>query len=70
MLSREVKERLTRIGPDIPAGKLLRRYWHPACLASELTDETPKKRIRIMDEELVVFRLPAWEGDSQVRYGC
>ena len=70
MLNQEVNEMLTRIGPDTPAGRLLRRYWQPICLVSELTEEKPKKRIRIMDEELVVFRLPVGEDDRQVRYGC
>ncbi len=70
MLTREVNEMLTRIGPGTPAGGILRRYWQPVCLVSELTEETPKKRVRIMDEELVVFRLPLKEGVQQVRYGC
>lgn len=70
MLNREVNEMLTRIGPDTPAGRLLRRYWHPICLVSELTKENPKKRVQIMGEELVVFRLPAENGEKAVQYGC
>ena len=27
MLSRQDNERVTRVGPDTPAGNLLRRYW-------------------------------------------
>jgi len=34
----------------------LRRYWHPVALASELTDEKPRMRVRVMDEDLVLFR--------------
>ena len=29
MLSKELNERLTRVGPGTPMGELLRRYWHP-----------------------------------------
>ena len=67
MLNQEVNEMLTRIGPDTPAGRLLRRYWQPICLVSELTKENPKKRVQIMGEELVVFRLPAENGEKAVQ---
>lgn len=30
MMSPEQNELLTRVGPDRPAGKLLRQYWQPA----------------------------------------
>ncbi|NIO06642.1 MAG: Rieske 2Fe-2S domain-containing protein [Deltaproteobacteria bacterium] len=69
MLTQEVNELLTRVGPGTPAGTLLRRYWQPVCLASELTEANPKKRVTIMGEDLVVFRLPGEQGSS-VRYGC
>jgi phthalate 4,5-dioxygenase oxygenase subunit len=57
MLRHEDNERLVRVGPDQPAGKLFRRYWHPALLSSELAkkDGTPVK-IRILCEDLVAFR--------------
>ena len=64
MLSRDRNERLTRVGPDQPAGKLLRRYWQPLCAVADLTEEKPKKRVTIMHEALVVFREP--DGS----YGC
>ena len=70
MLTREVNELLTRVGPETPAGALLRRYWQPVCLASELTEDSPKKRVKIMDEELVVFRLPSAQGNQGGQYGC
>ena len=70
MLTREANELLTRVGPGTPAGTLLRRYWQPVCLSSELTKEEPKKRARIMGEELMVFRLPAEQGRSKIQYGC
>ncbi len=70
MLTREANEMLTRVGPGTPAGRILRRYWHPICLVSELTKENPKKRVQIMGEELVIFRLPAENGEKAVQYGC
>jgi 5,5'-dehydrodivanillate O-demethylase len=63
MLSREENEFLTRVGPGTPAGELLRRYWHPVAVAGELTEEKPIKAVKILDEELVVFR------DKTGRYG-
>ena len=33
---------LTRVGPGTPCGELMRRYWQPVCLASELKD-APKR---------------------------
>src|SRR4029453_14376865 len=56
MLSQEENELLTRVGPETPAGKLLRRYWHVVSAASELSDEKTKKRVRILGEDLVLFR--------------
>jgi 5,5'-dehydrodivanillate O-demethylase len=62
-------ELLTQIGPGTPAGALMRRYWHPVSVAGELTEEQPTKRVRILGEDLVVFRLPLAPGETQVRYG-
>jgi len=56
MLTREENEMLTRVGPGTPAGELLRRYWHPVAVAAELTDENPTKFVRILGEDLVLFR--------------
>jgi 5,5'-dehydrodivanillate O-demethylase len=44
------------VGPGTPCGEFLRRYWHPVAAASELTDERPKMQLRIMGEDLVLFR--------------
>ena len=44
MLTHEANELLTRVGPGTPAGKLLRRYWQPVGLASELIKEKPKHK--------------------------
>jgi len=55
MLSRKENERFTRVGPGTPAGEFLRRYWQPVCVAAELK-ENPIKRIRILGEDLVLYR--------------
>ena len=56
MLSKQENELLTRVGQGTPAGEMLRRYWHPIAVAQELTADTPTKPIRIMGENLVLFR--------------
>jgi phthalate 4,5-dioxygenase len=63
MLSAQQNERITRVGPGTPAGALLRRYWQPAALADELAGNRPIKPIRLLGEDLVIFR------DQQGRYG-
>ncbi|HLY64736.1 MAG TPA: Rieske 2Fe-2S domain-containing protein, partial [Chloroflexota bacterium] len=39
-----------------PAGELLRRYWMPIAMVQELTDEQPTKFVRLLGEDLVLFR--------------
>ena len=57
MLSREDNEILTRVGPGTPMGDLLRRYWIPACLSSEIVEpDGPPARVRLLGEDLVAFR--------------
>ncbi|HWO42386.1 MAG TPA: Rieske 2Fe-2S domain-containing protein [Candidatus Eisenbacteria bacterium] len=56
MLTPEENEMLTRVGPGTPAGELLRRYWHPVAIASELPQDNPVKFVRILGEDLVLFR--------------
>lgn len=63
MLTREENETLTRVGRGTPAGDLLRRYWMPIACAGELTEEKPIKAVRLLGENLVVFR------DRSERYG-
>ncbi len=66
MLTEEQNQFLTKVGPGTPGGEMLRRYWHPVAVAKELSGKTPKKRIRILGEDLVLFRLAAGE---EARYG-
>jgi 5,5'-dehydrodivanillate O-demethylase len=56
MLSKEDNRLFTEVGPGTPCGDLLRRYWMPVCPAIELTAEKPKKRVRMLGEDLVAFR--------------
>jgi len=61
MLTAEENESLTRVGPNTPAGELLRRYWHPIAIAADLSPEEPTKFVRILGEDLVLFVTPNGE---------
>ena len=63
MLTREENELLTQVSRGTPCGELLRRYWHPVAVAGELTEEKPIKAVKILNEELVVYR------DKAGKYG-
>ena len=57
MLSREDNELLCRIGPGTPMGNLMRQYWVPAALSSELPEaDGPPLRVRLLGEDLIGFR--------------
>ena len=56
MLTHEENLLLTQVGRGTPCGELLRRYWHPVAAAGEFTDEKPIRRVKILSEELVVYR--------------
>src|SRR5437773_10381488 len=47
---------MTRIGPGTPAGKLLRNYWQPVALTEELQGPRPLKAVRLLGEDLVLFK--------------
>jgi nitrite reductase/ring-hydroxylating ferredoxin subunit len=57
MLSREDNELLCRIGPGTPMGNLMRQYWVPAALSSELPEpDGPPLRVKLLGEDLIGFR--------------
>jgi phthalate 4,5-dioxygenase oxygenase subunit len=56
MLTREQNDLLTRTGPGTPAGDLLRRYWQPVALSEELPPGGAPLPVRILGEDLVLFR--------------
>ena len=56
MLTHEENVLLTQVSRGTSCGELLRRYWHPVAAAAELTDEKPVRAVKILNEELVVYR--------------
>jgi phthalate 4,5-dioxygenase len=56
MISAEENKLLTQTGPKTPAGELLRRYWQPVALSQDLPPGGPPQTVRIMGEDLVLFR--------------
>jgi phenylpropionate dioxygenase-like ring-hydroxylating dioxygenase large terminal subunit len=63
MLSAEQNDLITRVGPGTPAGALMRHYWQPAALVDELSGNRPIKPVRLLGEDLVIFK------DAEGRYG-
>src|SRR5204862_6642045 len=55
MLTQEINDRLSRVGPGTPMGNLLRRYWHVVAATVEL-DEDPVRPVRLLGENLTLFR--------------
>jgi phenylpropionate dioxygenase-like ring-hydroxylating dioxygenase large terminal subunit len=53
----EQNEVLTRVGPGTLMGNLMREYWIPAMLASELPQpDCDPVRVKLLGEELIAFR--------------
>src|ERR1700691_986567 len=64
MTTREQNDFLTLTGPGTPMGALMRRYWIPALLSSEIPEpDCPPVRVKLLGERLIAFR------DSQDRVG-
>jgi len=49
-------ELLTRVGRGTPTGDLMREYWIPTCLSSELKSDAPPIRLMLLGEKLIAFR--------------
>jgi 5,5'-dehydrodivanillate O-demethylase len=56
MLTPEQNARLTQVGGGTPGGELLRRYWQVLGPTKELVHDVERKRVRILGEDLIVFR--------------
>src|SRR5438034_9498051 len=56
VLTEEENELLTRTGPGTPCGELMRRYWQPVALAEELPVGGAPLPVRLLGEDLVLFR--------------
>ena len=64
MLSTEENKILTQVGPGTPVGDVMRRYWMPALLSTDIPQaDCPPVRLKLLGEELVAFR------DTQGRIG-
>src|SRR5471032_224539 len=56
MLTTAANDMLTRVGPGTPMGNLMREYWIPACLSSELKADGEPMRLMLLGEQLIAFR--------------
>jgi len=56
MLTKEENDLLTQTGSGTPMGNLIRRFWQPAALSEELPPGAPPLSLRLLDEDLVLFR--------------
>jgi phenylpropionate dioxygenase-like ring-hydroxylating dioxygenase large terminal subunit len=56
MLSAQENEALTRVGPGTDLGELFRLFWIPFYPAAELHPDGQPKRVKLLGEDLVVFR--------------
>jgi 5,5'-dehydrodivanillate O-demethylase oxygenase subunit len=54
--TKEDNERLTGVEAGTPGGELLRRYWHPVAVVTELSDAQPTKLVQLLGENLVLFK--------------
>ena len=57
MLSREENDQLCRVGPGTLMGNLMREYWIPAAVSSELAaPDSDPLRVMLLGEQLIAFR--------------
>jgi phthalate 4,5-dioxygenase len=57
MLTVEENERLCKVGPDTPMGKVLRRYWTPAFQLGDVPEpDCPPIQVTVLGESFVAFR--------------
>ncbi len=74
MISAEENRLLTQSAPGTPGGRLLRSYWQPAALTEEVDRaeaETGRSLVpvRLLNEELVLYRRPASNPEEAPQYG-
>ena len=56
-MNRKDSQDLTRVGPGTPMGNLMRQYWVPAMLSSELAGpDSDPVRVLLLGENLIAFR--------------
>jgi phthalate 4,5-dioxygenase len=56
MLTQQDNRLITQTGPGTPGGALMRCYWHPVALSDELAPGSAPIPLKILGEELVLFR--------------
>ena len=60
-MNKEMSETLTRVGPGTRMGKLLRRYWVPALMSSEIAEpDSPQVRVQLLGEKLRTYKAQTW----------
>lgn len=69
MISQQLNDTLTRIGPQTEAGAVLRRYWQPAALSDELIEDRPLP-VNLLGERLVLLRNRAGELTLKARHAA
>ena len=55
-MNRKDSEDLVRVGPGTTMGKLMRQYWLPAAMSSELKADGAPMRLMLLGEKLIAFR--------------
>ena len=55
-LTQAENDLLTQTGPGTPGGRLLRSYWQPVAASEEMPIGGAPMPVRIMSEDLVLFR--------------
>jgi phthalate 4,5-dioxygenase len=57
VLNREQNERVCRVGPGTPMGKVFRRFWLPVCTSDQLPKpDCDPLRVRLLGQDFVAFR--------------
>src|SRR5258706_15554503 len=55
-MNRKDSEDLVRVGPGTVMGGLMRQYWLPAAISSELERDGAPLRLLLLGEKLIAFR--------------
>ena len=55
-MNRKDSQDLTRVGPGTVMGELMRQYWIPAAMASEVEADGAPIRLMLLGEKLIAFR--------------
>ena len=64
-MNKEMSENLTQVGPGTRMGALLRRYWVPALMSSEIAEpDGPQVRVQLLGEKLLAFRNTEGKADG------